>query len=127
MSKITVTYLRVITVDKSPVAMQGEAPLSIPFTLDEDLETYGDGLLAYVEFCTPDGRIVEKGPYTITAQMIYTVGVTAFTVALAEDDLVLTNDGEIQIQMIVRDAEEPDTTTIWKSKVLQTTIGKSLS
>jgi hypothetical protein len=98
--------------------MQGEEPSTITFSVDETLETYCSGKLVYVEFCTPDGRVVEKGDYTVSAN--------AFTVSLTEADLVLTHDGEIQIQMIVRDVAEPSTTSVWKSKILQTTIGKSI-
>lgn len=115
---ITVTSTRVITASERLVAMQGEESVAITVTFDGTLTTYATGKLTYVEFLMADGNVQEKGSYDATSG--------SFTVTILSTDGILDTDSILRVQIVIRDLAEPGTTSTWKSKILDLTVGTSI-
>lgn len=119
MPTITVTNAKGITTTANQIAIVGEEKVVLTISLDAELETYADGKLIYIQFLTPDGRGIEKGGYD---------GSTGtFDIDILDTDLILTHDGYLYIQVVIRDLAEPDTTELWKSNMLKVIIGSSFN
>ena len=116
MATISITNARVITADVNVLAYRGEFGVSFTVSLDATLKTYVTGKLCYLYVWTPDGREVIMGDYDGSSGSI--------TVTFDEDDAFATHDGDVWVQLVVKDAATP--TIIWKSKILKATIGKAL-
>ena len=115
---ITVTSTKGITTTARLVGMQGEESVELDFAFDGTLTTYATGKYTYVEFLTSDGRVVEKGDYDASGG--------TFTVTILASDGILNTDSELRIQVVIRDAAEPATSSTWKSQILDLIVGTSI-
>jgi len=117
MPTIAVTTTKGITTTANQIAIVGEEKVALTFTLDGTLATYATGKKTYIQFLTPDGRVVEKGDYDGSSGTI--------AVSVLASDLIFSHDGDLYIQIVIRDVAEPSTTETWKSNKLKVTIGSS--
>lgn len=105
----TVNSDHTLTFSSNTLAYQNEANVPVTVTLDATVTAHATGKLSYIDFILPDGTAVYKGSYDGSTGTILT--------SIGGSDNVLTIDGRVGMQFVVRDVAPPNSTDIWKSEI----------
>jgi hypothetical protein len=111
---INVYYNKNITLDRSYFATQGTS-LTVQVTVDDDVADVGYD--AYLDFLLPDGTSYWRGGFDC--------GNGSFIFTLASDDIIISKDGDLLIQLVLADETDGVRTTYWSSFQIESYIQSS--
>ena len=103
-----------LTFSKNTLARRNEANVSV--TVVVPAAVYALGSFAYIDFILPDGSTYFKGDYDPSSG--------SFTFTLGSSDTILSQDGRIGIQFVLRDSDVLPT-VVWKSELKYALVGSS--
>ena len=103
-----------LTFSKNTLARRNEANVSV--TVVVPAAVFALGSFAYIDFVLPDGTAYYKGPYAPSSG--------SFTFTLGSADTILSQDGRIGIQFVLRDSDVLPT-VVWKSELKYALVGGS--
>ena len=103
-----------LTFSKNTLARRNEANVSV--TVVVPAAVFALGSFAYVDFILPDGSTYFKGDYDPSSG--------SFTFTLGSADTILSQDGRIGIQFVLRDSNVLPT-VVWKSELKYALVGGS--
>ena len=103
-----------LTFSKNTLARRNEANVSV--TVVVPAAVFALGSFAYVDFILPDGSRYFKGDYDPSSG--------SFTFTLGSADTILSQDGRIGIQFVLRDSDILPT-VVWKSELKYALVGGS--
>ena len=99
---------------KNILARRNEANVSV--TVVVPAAVFALGSFAYIDFVLPDGSTYFKGAYDPSSG--------SFTFTLGSADTILSQDGRIGIQFVLRDSDVLPT-VVWKSELKYALVGGS--
>lgn len=114
---LTITSDGSASFDDTVLGRAGELAVALTVVVPSEAHASTDN--AYLDFMLPDGTIVYKGVYDASSG--------TFNATLGSSDMIMSQAGEVYVQLVMRDAATELATVIWKSERAKIEVSPSIN